>query len=115
LEAQLEAERKENAELAAKHVQVQRCEDDIQRIYELEDESRRWKEESNRLKSELIEARAKKSASEDDLATANGKVETLENTVASAAQEGWQCLNQSISNERSHYPLTFKNINILSL
>jgi len=40
------------------------------------------------LKQELIEARAHKSASDDQLGNVSGKLETLENTITSLYDEG---------------------------
>ena len=40
------------------------------------------------LKQELIEARAHKSASDDQLGNVSGKLETLENTITSLSDEG---------------------------
>lgn len=40
------------------------------------------------LKQELIEARAHKSASDDQLGNVSGKLETLENTISSLSDEG---------------------------
>ncbi len=40
------------------------------------------------MKQELIEARAHKSASDDQLGNVSGKLETLENTITSLSDEG---------------------------
>ncbi len=45
-------------------------------------------EDATYLRQELIEARARKSASDDELGTIRGKVETLENTITSLSDEG---------------------------
>ena len=45
-------------------------------------------EELAYYKQELIDARARKSASDDELGTVRGKLETLDNTISSLSAEG---------------------------
>ncbi len=47
-----------------------------------------FQKEVGYLKQELIEARAHKSASDDQLGNVSGKLETLENTITSLSDEG---------------------------
>ncbi len=89
LEGELAESRRANEELKAEQERaVQRAPEDIEAIAGLEADVRRSQEEASYLKQELIEARARKSASDDELGTVMGKIETLENTIASLSDEG---------------------------
>ena len=48
-------------------------------------------------KQELIDARARKSASDDELGTVRGKLETLENSISSLSNEGKNTIESLIS------------------
>ena len=61
--------------------------EDIARIEELEATSKKLQEEMSYYKQELIDARARKSASDDELGTVRGKLETLENNISSLGNE----------------------------
>ncbi len=65
-----------------------RAPEDVQRIGELEQEVAKAQDEASYLRQELIEARARKSASDDELGTVRGKLETLQNTITSLSEEG---------------------------
>ena len=67
---------------------VQRAPEDIERIAELETSSSKLNEELVYYKQELIDARARKSASDDELGTVRGKLETLDNTISTLSAEG---------------------------
>ena len=67
---------------------VQRAPEDIERIAELETSVNKLTEELAYYKQELIDARARKSASDDELGTVRGKLETLDNTISSLSTEG---------------------------
>ena len=67
---------------------VQRAPEDIERIAELETSSSKLNEELVYYKQELIDARARKSASDDELGTIRGKLETLDNTISTLSAEG---------------------------
>ena len=69
-------------------VVVQRAPEDIERIAELETSANKLNEELAYYKQELIDARARKSASDDELGTVRGKLETLDNTISSLSTEG---------------------------
>lgn len=66
---------------------MKRFDEDIIKIEEQEECIKKQKEEVGRLKQELIEARARKSASDDELNTIKGKLETLENNIMSLSAE----------------------------
>ncbi len=68
-------------------VKVERMPEDIARIEELEATSKKLQEEMSYYKQELIDARARKSASDDELGTVRGKLETLENNISSLGNE----------------------------
>ena len=67
---------------------VQRAPEDIERIADLETSVNKLNEELAYYKQELIDARARKSASDDELGTVRGKLETLDNTISSLSTEG---------------------------
>ncbi len=73
---------------AEANVVIERSEEDVAAIVALENDATKYLEEIAYLKKELIEARARKSASDDELATVRGKFETLENSVESLSSEG---------------------------
>lgn len=75
-------------------VVVQRAPEDIERIAELETSANKLNEELAYYKQELIDARARKSASDDELGTVRGKLETLDNTISSLSTEGTTLRNQ---------------------
>ena len=60
----------------------------MERIAELETSAHKLNEELAYYKQELIDARARKSASDDELGTVRGKLETLDNTISSLSTEG---------------------------
>ncbi len=91
LSDELSEERRRCAELEAaeeertRHV---RAPEDVEAIALLEEQLAAARGEVGYLRQELIEARARKSASDDELGTFKGKAETLQNTVSSLSEEG---------------------------
>ena len=73
-------------------VVVQRSEDDIAMIAQQEGQIKSLTEEISYYKQELIEARARKSASDDELGTVRGKLETMENQITTLSNEGTNTL-----------------------
>jgi predicted nucleic acid-binding Zn-ribbon protein len=69
-------------------VKVERDPSDLARISELEASTKKIHDEMSYYKQELIDARARKSASDDELGTVRGKLETLENSISSLSNEG---------------------------
>eukprot|EP00094_Tigriopus_californicus_P001080 TCALIF_01045-PA protein Name:"Similar to Adpgk ADP-dependent glucokinase (Mus musculus)" AED:0.27 eAED:0.27 QI:205/0.53/0.35/0.64/0.92/0.85/14/0/1299 len=67
---------------------IQRSEEDIEQIAKLEDHIGKLQHDIAYLKQELLEARARKSASDDELRTIKDKLETLENSITSLTNEG---------------------------
>ncbi len=67
---------------------VKRSPEDIECISEQKKGIDCLREEVAYLKQELIEARARKSASDDELSTVRGKMETLENNLEAMSNEG---------------------------
>ena len=81
-----------SAVFSSHKVVVQRAPEDIERIAEVEASAHKLHEELSYYKQELIDARARKSASDDELGTVRGKLETLDNTISSLGAEGEECL-----------------------
>ena len=67
---------------------VQRSQDDIDQLATQEQTITRLQEEVSYIKQQLIEARAHKSASDDELGNVKGQLETLENNITSLSEEG---------------------------
>lgn len=87
---------KDTIEEQKSQVVIQRDPEDLQMIEAQQGEMKQLAEEIGYLKQELIDARAMKSASDDELDTVRGKVETLENNVAALSNEG-QSLRKTIN------------------
>jgi hypothetical protein len=66
------------------------------------------------LKQELIEARAHKSASDDQLGNVSGKLETLENTITSLSDEGKHSSRGGMSRDKRLEQITFEGENGIS-
>ncbi|XP_023343483.1 kinesin-1 heavy chain [Eurytemora carolleeae] len=69
-------------------VLVERCPEDIQTINSQEAKIIELRDEVAYIKKELIDARSRKAAAEDDLNTVKGTVETLNNNVNALSNEG---------------------------
>jgi chromosome segregation ATPase len=74
-------------EEAQSQVVIQRSEDDVEKIAEQGETIRKLESDASYLRQELIEARARKSASDDELGTMKGKLETLENNITALSNE----------------------------
>ena len=79
--------------LTLSQVKIERFPEDIAKISEQVCEIQQLENEVGYLKQELIEARAMKSASDDELGTVKGKLETLENSMMSLSNEGVSILS----------------------
>ena len=86
LENELEHARNQ-IEVAKSQVVVKRSEEDIQAIADGEAAIRKLNDDITYYKNELLEARARKSASDDELGTIKDKTETLENSITSLSNE----------------------------
>ncbi len=67
---------------------VKRDENDIAKIAEQEEAVASLQKEVAYIKQELIEARSNKAASDDELGTVKGKIETMQNNISSLSEEG---------------------------
>ena len=67
---------------------VQSLPEDVAKMNDQETKIQQMSEELGHYKQELIEARAHKSASDDDLGNVKGQLETLQNQITSLSEEG---------------------------
>ncbi|CAB4065716.1 unnamed protein product [Lepeophtheirus salmonis] len=71
-----------------KDKQVQRDPNDVKKIIDQEAMIDKFNKDLSHYKQELVEVRAHKAASDDELSTKWGQIETLENSIASLSDEG---------------------------
>ena len=74
---------------------MNRDEKDIEQIAEHEASIVQLNKDLSYYKQELIDARARKSASDDELGTVKGKLETMQNSITSLSNEGKTNMQQA--------------------